>query len=238
MGNDRWRSFNACHLETDLWIAVDAGLYRPEIESFVKERILFYREILEEHIREYPDFLHSLSPVNIPNEVPCFPREMYEASAKAGTGPMSCVAGSMAEHICMDIISEYGFDEVIVENGGDIFMKITSPVRVSVFAGSSPLSGKLGLEINPEQTPLSICCSSGTLGHSHSFGLADACSIACRSGSLADAYATALCNEIKNIEAIDSVTQNALKIPDILSVVIIKDDRAGIGGSIEVKVLG
>jgi len=110
-------------------------------------------------------------------------------------------------------------------------------VTVSVYAGSSPLSDKLGLEIKPAQTPLSVCCSSGTVGHSYSSGVADACLIACRSGALADAWATAACNMVKNANMVREVADLMLQKSDIQSVVIIKDDQAGIGGTLEVKIL-
>ncbi len=237
MGNDRWKSFRAGHLETDLWIAVTADLFTPAVRTFSMDRILFYRDLLERHIREYPDFLDSLVPLPAPDNLHPLINEMYEASRSAGTGPMSSVAGAVAEHICRDLIEEFRFSEVVVENGGDIFIKLESPATISVFAGSSPLSDKIGLSIKPEQTPLSVCCSSGTIGHSRSFGTADACVIACRSGALADAYATAFCNRVTSIGMIDETTEKVLKIPEILSVVIIKDDKAGIGGCIEIKIL-
>ncbi len=71
----------------------------------------------------------------------------------AGTGPMSAVAGAMAEYISRDILEEYIVDEVIVENGGDIFMKLTSRATVSVFAGTSPLSDKIGLDYKTRRNP-------------------------------------------------------------------------------------
>jgi ApbE superfamily uncharacterized protein (UPF0280 family) len=61
--------------------------------------------------------------------------------------------------------------------------------------------------------------------------------IACRSGALADAYATAFCNEVKNKEMVYEVTENALRKPEILSVIIIAGDKVGIGGNIEVGVV-
>jgi hypothetical protein len=238
MGNDRWKSFTAHHLETDLWIAVSADTFTAAVRPFAMDRILFYRDVLERHIREYPDFLNSLVPLNGPDNLHPLVSEMYEATRSAGTGPMSAVAGAVAEYICRDLVEEFRFPEVVVENGGDLFMKLVSPVTISVFAGSSPVSDKIGLEIRPEETPLSVCCSSGTIGHSMSVGTADACVIACQSGALADAYATAFCNRVSSVGLIDELTEKALKTPEILSVVIIKDDKAGIGGRMEVKILG
>jgi len=237
MGNARWKSFRVGFRETDLWVAVDSASYRPEIERFVMDRIMHYRSLIDEHITEYPEFRDSLVPVMAPAGVHHIVRDMCEAAHRAGTGPMSAVAGAIAEHISTDLISRFMTREVIIENGGDIFMKIVSPATISVFAGPSPLSDRIGLVINPDESPLSICCSSGTVGHSLSFGVADACMIACRSGAMADAYATAFCNKVKNKEMINSITELALKNPDILSVVIIKDDIVGLGGILEVKVL-
>ena len=223
--------------ETDLWVAVDAGSYGIETERYTMDRILFYRSVLEEHIAACPEFRDSLVPVMAPAGVHPILQDMYEATQAAGTGPMSAVAGAVAEYISRDILEEYKADEVIVENGGDIFMKLTTPAIISVYAGDSPLSEKIALQIRPEETPLSVCCSSGTVGHSLSFGIADACMIACRSGALADAFATAFCNRVKSREMVHEVTENALHEPEIISVVIIAGDKVGLGGSIEIKLL-
>jgi ApbE superfamily uncharacterized protein (UPF0280 family) len=237
MGNERWKSFRVEHLETDLWIAVSSERYTSETESFALEKAILYRDILNTHIKKYPEFLASLVPLpEIPGEHQLV-AGMYRATLLSGTGPMSAVAGVIAEYICNDLINEFGFGEVIVENGGDIFMKLSRTATISVYAGDSPLSDKIGLIIKPEETPLSVCCSSSTVGHSLSFGTADACVIACKSGALADAYATACCNAVKNAEMIGEVTDHFLQKPGVISVVIIKDDKVGIGGSIEVTVL-
>jgi len=237
MGNSRWKCFRACYLETDLWIAVSSDSYDQSVENFSMDRIIFYRGILDRHIQKFPDFLDSLTP--IPKESGTNPLiyDMYRASEIAGTGPMSAVAGAVAEYICKELIRQFGFPEVVVENGGDIFMNLIHPATISVHAGPSPLSGKIGLVIMPEQTPLSICCSSGTEGHSLSFGTADACVVVCRSGALADALATAGCNDVKSSEAVVYVTEQMLKRPEVISVVVIKDDKVGIGGKIEITVL-
>jgi ApbE superfamily uncharacterized protein (UPF0280 family) len=237
MGNKRWTSFRSSFRETDLWVAVDAEHYRREIEKFTMNRILGFRDVLEKHIAEHSEFSDSLVPVVAPGGVHPMLTAMSEAGLAAGTGPMSAVAGAMAEFICRDIIVEYNASEVIIENGGDIFMKLTSPVTISVYAGGSPLSEKIALDIKPEETPLSVCCSSGTVGHSLSFGIADACVIVCHSGAQADAYATAFCNEVKSDAIVHQVAERALQNPEIMSVVIIAGDKVGIGGRIEIKLL-
>lgn len=237
MGNIRWISFRSAWRETDLWVAIDREHYRKEAEKFTMDRILLYRKILEEHISLYPEFRDSLTPVVTPGGVHPLIESMSAAALAAGTGPMSAVAGAMAEYICRDLIEEFGADEVVVENGGDIFMKLTAPATVAVYAGNSPLSEKIALQPAPDDTPLALCCSSGTVGHSLSFGVADACLIACHAGALADAYATAFCNRVKNNGMVQEVTEQALKRTEILSVVIIAGDKTGLGGTIKIKVI-
>ena len=237
MGNSRWTSFRSAWRETDLWVAVDTPHYRKEAGRFTMGRILHYRRILEEHIALYPEFRDSLSPVVAPGGVHPLVKAMSDAALAAGTGPMSAVAGAMAEYICRDLLAELSAEEVVVENGGDIFMKLAAPATVAVYAGESPLSEKIALRPVAADTPLALCCSSGTVGHSLSFGVADACMIACRDGALADAYATAFCNEVKDSGMVQEITEKALITSEILSVVIIAGDKIGLGGNIEIKVI-
>ena len=56
--------------------------------------------------------------------------------------------------------------EVIVENGGDIYLRSLVTRTVGIYARKSPLTDKIGLEIAEENTSLGICTSSGTVGHS------------------------------------------------------------------------
>lgn len=237
MGNSRWTSFRSAWLETDLWVAIDAGHYRKEAERFTMDRIVYYRKILDKHISLHTEFRDSLAPVADPGGTHPLITAMSGAALAAGTGPMSAVAGAVAEFVCRDLLAEYEAGEVIVENGGDIFMKLEAPVAVAVHAGDSPLSEKIALQVKPDETPLALCCSSGTVGHSLSFGMADACMIACRSGAQADAFATAFCNLVKNDGMVYEVTEEALGHSEVISVVIIAGDKLGVGGQIEIKII-
>ena len=64
--------------------------------------------------------------------------------------------------------------EIIIENGGDIYLRSFKDKIIGIYAGSSPLTGRFGLEIAGADTPLGICTSSGTVGHSLSHGKVDA----------------------------------------------------------------
>lgn len=238
MGSSRWHSFRAAWRDTDLWVAIDNDHYSPVAERYTLDRIVHYRRILEEHIALHPEFRDSLTPVVAPGGAHPLIISMSEAALAAGTGPMSAVAGAMAEYICRDLLEELSADEVVVENGGDIFMKLSAPATVAVHAGSSPLSDKIALRLLPADTPLALCCSSGTVGHSLSFGIADACMIACSDGALADALATAFCNEVKDSEMTATVTDRALYTPGVMAAVIITGDQVALGGKLEIVLTG
>ncbi|NLA48004.1 MAG: UPF0280 family protein [Bacteroidales bacterium] len=232
MGNDRWQVFKSLYLETDLWVAVSGEYSVKDVQAYTSQRIKYYRNILENHIRRQPGFRTSLVPVFVIADVEPVIAEMYRASSAAFTGPMSAVAGAMAQFVCNDLIHEFNLVEVVVENGGDIFLKLEAEATISVYAGSSSLSEKISLLLKPEDTPLSVCTSSATVGHAFSLGRADACMIACRSGALADAYATQFCNKVKSKDQVLEITETALKEPEILSAVIIMDDMVGLGGKL------
>ena len=177
-------SFGVTVKETDLYIRARKNL-RSKAERLVDK----YRTTLEKYIERYPDFLTTLEPFSPGDNAPMIVKEMAESAAAVGVGPMASVAGTIAEFVGRELL-EYS-PEVIVENGGDIFMESQSARTVSIYAGVSPLSNKIALEISPKDTPVGICTSSGTVGHSLSYGKADAVVIVSPSTSLADAVATA-----------------------------------------------
>ncbi len=191
--------------ETDLLVSACTDLRQK-----VLDRVHHYRMQLEDYIRRRPDFLSALLPCPEDPFAPQIIREMILASSPFGVGPMAAVAGTIAQFVGRDLL-QYS-EEVIVENGGDIFVKTNRPTTVSVYAGSSPLSDKLGLMLSAEEMPAGVCTSSGTVGHSLSFGKADAVCCVAQSASIADAAATALGNRITSTsklrEAIDMVRES------------------------------
>jgi ApbE superfamily uncharacterized protein (UPF0280 family) len=122
---------------------------------------------------------------------------------------------------------------VVVENGGDCFIRVNSPLQISIFAGQSGLSNKLALQIYPEKTPLGVCTSSGTVGHSLSLGLADAVTVLSPSAALADAAATMICNQVKSKNDIHQAITFTQQIEGVLGAIIIVEDEIGAWGDVE-----
>lgn len=237
MEGERFTSFTFSYLETDLWIGVDPASYHNDISSFALERTRELRTILNEHIRQYPAFLTSLVPVPQVNHAHPVVKKMTEVSAIAGIGPMSAVAGAFAEYIGEAIIAKFGVKEIVVENGGDIFLFVQNDIEISVYAGNSPFSNKIAIVIPALHTPLGLCTSSGTIGHSLSFGKTDATVIACKDAALADTFATRFGNEVKTPENIPAAIALAESFPEIISILIIAGDQIGIKGQFKIKPL-
>ncbi|MBT7290717.1 MAG: UPF0280 family protein, partial [Chloroflexi bacterium] len=145
--------------ETDLYIRAT-----KKMEAEAKASILKYRADLEQYIKATPQFLAALNPIEVSADAPAIVIDMAKAASKCGVGPMAAVAGAMSEYVGNDLLANS--DEVIIENGGDLFLKVLTKKYIGIYAGDSVLSGKLALEVLPDETPLGICTSSGTVGHS------------------------------------------------------------------------
>lgn len=221
-------SFNVTVQETDLYIRARRNLKRKTLKEILK-----YRALLERYIGRHPEFLTSLKPVRVDEDAPQIVKAMAKASQLVSIGPMASVAGAIAEYVGRDLLPFSA--EVIVENGGDIFLKTSERRMIGIYAGESPFTGKIALEIQPEETPLGVCTSSGTIGHSLSFGKADACIVLSSSTILADAAATAIGNLITEAEDIPRGIEFARDVEGLKGVVIIKDDKIGIWGEAKIS---
>jgi ApbE superfamily uncharacterized protein (UPF0280 family) len=212
--------------ETDLYIRAISNLQRK-----ANRLVLKYRKQLEQYIEQNPAFLTSLKPLMAPVSAPRIVLDMIEATHQANVGPMAAVAGAVAEYVGRELL-EFS-PEIIVENGGDIYLKILHKRVVGIYAGDSPLTGKIGLEINPKDTPLGVCTSSGTVGHSLSFGKADAVVVVAASATLADAAATAIGNRVSRPDDIDSALELGRNIGGLKGIVIIIGSNIGARGDVK-----
>ena len=223
-------SFTAGVQETDLFISARADLSEQALSA-----IRDVRTIIEEYIRVRPDFRTSLEPVSADAQAHALIQGMLAAGLACGVGPMAAVAGTIAEFVAGSLLEHS--PEVIVENGGDLFMQTDRELTIGIFAGPSPLSEKLGLKIVPGDMPLALCTSSGTVGPSLSYGKADAVTVRARSAALADAAATALGNTVSRATDIQEAIQQAQAIEGLDGIIIIKDDQIGAWGEMELVAL-
>ncbi len=217
--------------ETDLFI-----LAAKDVCSSAKHLVLQYRNQLENYIAGRPEFLTSLTPISADPLAPPIVKSMLQAALIAGVGPMAAVAGAVSEYVGKELLLSET-DEIIVENGGDIFLLRKQDSVAAIFAGTSPLSNKIGISIPLALMPLGICTSSGTIGHSLSFGQADSVTVLAVSTSLADACATRLGNEMKTKNSMNHALSVARTLKGIYAVVIVHNDRLGVWGDIQLRPL-
>jgi hypothetical protein len=144
---------------------------------------------------------------------------------------MAAVAGAIAELVGRDLLSRS--KQVIVENGGDVFVRTRQPVIMGIYAGSSPLSRHIGLRVGGGGTPVGVCTSSGTIGHSLSLGAADAVCVVSPNCALADAAATAIGNRVNSAADISEAIAFGRGIGNVEGVVIIVGGRIGCWGAVE-----
>lgn len=175
--------------ETDLFILAETDLTDP-----ARAEILTQRRFIEDRIAAQPEFLSSLEPLPDDPLAPPIIRDMLRAGLAASTGPMAAVAGAMAHRVGLALGRRSA--EVIVENGGDLYLDTDRDLTVSLLAVPSPLSGRFGLKVPASAQPLGVSSSSGTVGHSLSLGRADLATVAADSPAGADALATALGNRV------------------------------------------
>lgn len=212
--------------ETDLFIFAEKN-----VKEIAEKIVMKYRGEIEDYIKKRPIFQTSLEPIPQDLSAPIIIKEMIRTTTLAAVGPMASVAGAIAEFVGRELLA-YS-KQVIIENGGDIFIKSDTERTVAIYAGDSPLSNKLFIKIKPEDTPLGVCTSSGTVGHSLSFGKADACVIISTSASLADAAATATCNRIKEKKDIKPALEFVMSIKGIKGAVAVLGKDFGSVGEIE-----
>lgn len=224
-------SFELAVKQTDLYIRSRRNLKDKALDSVRK-----HRGSLESHIARHPIFLTTLEPYQAEAEAPAIIRAMARASQLTGVGPMAAVAGALAEAVGRDLLAFT--PEVIVENGGDVFLKVSKRRLVGIYAGQSSLSKGIALEIMPRETPLGICTSSGTVGHSLSLGNADAVIVVSPSTALADAAATALCNMVEAADDIPQAIQKAQSIGGLRGLVVIIGDKMGVWGKVRIVPIG
>ena len=223
--------FEVVHAETDLHISASRDL-TAEAAALVAG----LRADLEGYIAGHPLFVESFVPVDVEPGAPEVVRAMAAAGLAANVGPMAAVAGAVAERVARGLAPHSS--EVIVENGGDLYLVGRTPRRVLLVAGDSPLSGTVAIELTADAMPVAVCTSSGRVGHSVSLGVAHAVTVIADDGALADAVATAAGNRVHGPDDIEASLAFACGVAGVRGAVAIVGDRLGAAGDVTLAPLG
>jgi len=212
--------------ETFAWISAD----EREYIKLAKRSILQQRRELERFVRWHPYFVVTLDRYELEEdergvhgEAPEVVRRMIEATSNFSIGPMAAVAGALAE-FAVEAMRDAGASYAMVDNGGDIALLTDRELLVGIHAGQSPFSNKVALRLGPSSSVRGICTSSGTVGHSISFGIADAATVLSPSATLADAAATALGNAVTSPESAATAFDAISHVPELEGALVICKD--------------
>jgi len=219
------KTFRVVYKETDLQVLAEKEL--------ISETLYIVRNIrtpLEAYILKNPNFLKAKKPLPMDKTAPSIVKSMLKAGIIAGVGPMASVAGAIAEYVGKTLIEKGYTSQVAIENGGDIYLALSKTAKVALFAGDSPFSCKLALVINTDLMPCGVCTSSGKIGHSLSFGKADAITVIHKNAAIADALATSFGNILKSSQDFKKVISKAEKISGLLGIISILNDKLFIWG--------
>jgi len=213
--------------ESDLLICTD-----KEIDKDLARDILikYYGEV-DGYTKRNPLFLTSLSPLEQDNTAPPIVKEMIENSRLAGIGPFSSVAGAIAQYVGTELL---GFSsEIIVENGGDLFLKIKEDKSLGVYLGERLGVRNISLKLKKRDYAFGIASSSSVIGHSLNLGRADLVTVVAKNSIAADGFATALSNKIKKRQDVDEVLEEARNTPPIEGLLIAFEGNIFLQGNIE-----
>ncbi|MDL2291390.1 UPF0280 family protein [Desulfovibrio sp. OttesenSCG-928-F20] len=186
-------SFQVVLEQSDLWITVREDCL-PLARTRALELLTEARAPISAWTQLDPAFGPALAPLDVPDHAPDIVRRMAAAARIMQVGPMAAVAGAVAEHVARGLLPLS--PDCLVENGGDS-MLFSSKERLVALLPDPHGKATLGLRLEAGAFPLSLCASSGTFGHSLSFGKGDLAVARSKNACLADAAATALCNRLK-----------------------------------------
>jgi len=212
--------------ETDLWCQAESDLSGVALEA-----VMDLRRSLEAYIAENQGFASTLTPWPADPLAPALVRAMIAAGLAAGTGPMAAVAGAIAQAVGQRLLEHSG--QVVVENGGDVFLAARRRLTVALYAGPSSFGGRLGLMVEPKDMPLCLATSSATVGHSLSLGRADAATVAAGDGALADAAATMLGNKAAGRGELAQAVEWASGLRGVVAAMAVAGDKMAAWGKLK-----
>ncbi len=218
----KFRSFS--WKDTNLRVASDRF-------DLVTQTILAERKRLEAYIRQHPLFKQSLKAIAVHDDAPEIAKRMAKAAQKTGLGPMASVAGTLAQVGAEAAIAD-GCDEIIVENGGDMFVYSNTTVTIGIYAGTNTIGSNLAFRLKKSEMPLAICSSSSKMGHSISFGQCELATVLAREAALADSAATMVCNKICADEDLEQTLDTVVAIEGIQGILAVKNGKIGLVGNI------
>ncbi len=219
-------SWKILYKYSDLFISCS-----EDLSDIIFDRLAEFYNIIEKEIKENPAFEKSLSPLPEGSGGIWIVSEMYNSAKAFNVGPMAAVAGSLCEFIGRDIKEDVKY--LIIENGGDAYIRSKKDIITSVFFKSRYFKNDLKIKIKKKLLPCGMAASSGTFGHSLSLGKSDIALVIAKNAIIADAAATAFANLIREPDDLKKAVNFMRNNKEIFGLLAIKDEKIAVYGQIE-----
>ncbi|RKY35773.1 MAG: UPF0280 family protein [Candidatus Omnitrophota bacterium] len=233
--NYTYNNFDLVRFEVEYYESNLLICAKKNLKKHAQEWLIYFHQQVNGYLEKNPLFKASLCAVEIDESAPEIIIAMAKAGQKADLGPMAAVAGAIAEFVGKKLLSFS--DEIIVENGGDIFIAVKKQRRIGIFAGAGNIYNRLAIKLSAFDTPCGICASSGKFGHSLSFGKADILVVLAKSTLVADAFATSIGNQISQVDDVSRVLDTVKSSKFIQGVIAVVGDKLTVYGNIELDIL-
>jgi len=210
----------------------DISIYaEKDLTEIALPLLIDCRRPIEKTIESYPLFESSLEPIQTESKYPII-KEMIKEATIANVGPMAGVAGAIAQCLGKSLLNYSG--EILIENGGDLFIKSNKDRILMVYTGEdSPFRNKLKIKLKAKNEPYGVCTSSKTIGHSINLGNTDVTVILSISPITADVFATAISNMVKTQGDIEKAVEYGMGFDRILGGLIVIGDKVSAWGKVE-----
>ncbi|MCM8756614.1 MAG: UPF0280 family protein [Candidatus Omnitrophica bacterium] len=213
--------------ESDLYIVSD----KPLEKNFTLKILVKYYNQIKDYIKKNPHFLTSLSPLPIDEQALPIVKDMLLAGKISAVGPFASVAGAIAFYVGKELLNYC--NQIIIENGGDVFLKIDTDIIMGVYLGDNFNPKNLTIKVSKRNSPFGICSSSAKIGHSLNFGCVDLLTVISKDVIVADALATAYSNEIKKEKDVKNILNQARQNPYVDGIIVAFRGKLFLWGDIE-----
>lgn len=216
--------------ESDLFLSLDKPIEKEKVKNLVKK---YYEEIAR-YIKINPRFFSSLSPIEMDESAASIIKDMIKASTQAGVGPFSSVAGAISWYVGGELLNFCS--EIVIENGGDLFLKINEDKKIGLYLGENFSPSFITIKLKKRETPFGVASSSSRIGHSLNFGDVDLVTVIASNSILADSFATSFSNRIKKEKDVGKIIKEAKKLSFIEGIIIAFKNKLFLWGDIVLDV--
>lgn len=185
---------------------------------------LSFWEQLHAYALRNPAVRTSKRPVEIEADAPAIVREMAAAAARAGVGPMYSFRGALTDHVGRFLARD--LDEVTVSCGGEFFILARKRQKLTIRTEGP---GAVALVVPPDRRGLGVATASGAQA-----APAEGLAVLAESSMLAAAAAAGVRAILPKEDGFRLALVYLRKVPGVLGGVLMRGERIGLAGGVEV----